>query len=261
MSEEENLNRILADTYVDVNQEPSIILARLRDALGSSSEPNTSKILRQMLVKMLPTRTREFSSVYQDNPLDKQANVTDRPFDAYEKPSGTSLSGPVTSVNSVGPTQSLQNLTMQVAEICSDHERGCSRNSSPGRSCVGSQSDRRSRTNSPYPRRYIDWYDGKCWYHAKFGDGARKCVPGYSLHQQFMSSSSSSTASGHEVRGADAASTPLPESSMRLFVFDVLSRLWFLVDSGSMVSVLPMNFFVIHLHKAFKTSLLLIVLK
>jgi hypothetical protein len=203
------MSRLLSGTNIDVTQRPSIVLARLKEALGPSPSESDCKILRSIWLQKLPARTREFLIIYQDDPLDKQANVADRLFEQYEKPSSapTASVSAVSSGDNMNASQAVQpdmvlallrNLTLQVAEIRAERSRERSR----GNSCLQSRNVSpsnynryRSRGNSPHPGprstsrpRRPDWYDGKCWYHAKFGEKARNCVSGCSSYSRFSSS-------------------------------------------------------------------------
>ncbi len=211
VSQEEKMNRILSGTNIDTSQKPSIILAGLKEALGPNPSQADCKILRSIWLQKLPARTREFLVIYQDDPADKQAVVADRLFEQYEKPSvptGTSILSTsvnaVASGNSIGTSQvdlllsMLQNLTVQIAEIRADRDHRWSHTPSRNRSRNSSPDNYRLRNSSPHPRsrsrsRYSDWFnDGQCWYHAKFGENARKCMQGCSKHSQFTSQSANS---------------------------------------------------------------------
>ena len=77
------------------------------------------------------------------------------------------------------------------------------------------------RLRSPPPR------SNMCWYHARFGDRARKCSPPCSY---------SGNGGGQHVKATDVAG---PHHSRLFFITDRNSGVRFLVDTGAQVSVIP----------------------
>ncbi|XP_059488604.1 uncharacterized protein LOC132204244 isoform X2 [Neocloeon triangulifer] len=111
----------------------------------------------------------------------------------------------------------------------------------------------KSRTGERSKSRYTDLFDdgnaaGKiCYYHKTFQLDARKCITGcryHSSHQSLQAAAAITPTPAKKLTGqAAAAATPCPSSPGRLFIFDPTSKMSFLMDTGSDISVLPQKLF------------------
>ncbi|GFW36374.1 retrovirus-related Pol polyprotein from transposon 297 [Trichonephila clavipes] len=83
----------------------------------------------------------------------------------------------------------------------------------------------RQRNRSRY-RSFPRSRESCCWYHKKFQERAKKCIPPCSYKKRIQ-------------RGVIATTFSQPHISRRLFIKDKSSNTAFLIDTGSDVSVLP----------------------
>ncbi|XP_054162108.1 uncharacterized protein LOC128960063 [Oppia nitens] len=122
---------------------PSQLLRKLRSLAGTSI---TDDVLKNIWMSRLPTDAQKILTVTTVD-LDSLARIADQLNEQYPS-----------AVNSVSTKdKQIEELTKQVKQLVArDRGRSKSRNRS------------RDRSNSRQR-------DGKCWYHFKFGDKARKC--------------------------------------------------------------------------------------
>lgn len=192
-SQTEKIRKFLQGTNIDKTKKPSMILHDLRQQAGLVGNTN-DQILREIWINMLPEKTRDMLALYVKQPLSEQAELADNLYSTYENkqqtvPMSNNVSFSDISVSAIAANSSvienilslINNLQIQVAAISSERQ---SRNQSGIRSS-------RSRNRSPTPGRQRDRSYSRrrgmfrvyvknnlCTYHYKFGDSARKCLPG-----------------------------------------------------------------------------------
>ncbi len=192
-SQTEKIRKFLQGTNVDKSKKPSMILHELRQQAGLVGNTN-DQILREIWLNMLPEKTRDMLALYVKQLLSEQAELADNLYSTYENKqtvptSNNNVSFSDVSISAVAANSGIienilsliNNLQVQVAAISSERQ---SRNQSEFRSS-------RSRNRSPTPGRQRDRSYSRrrgifrvyvknnlCTYHYKFGDSARKCLPG-----------------------------------------------------------------------------------
>ena len=163
---------------------PSLVLEKIRNLAGKAFNDNT---IKEMWLSLIPIETRISITPSLNLSLDELSKQADITWE-LQNCNSSSSSKPVFSVNA-NPTQTqstesmlidaVNELTRQVAALSSRNSR--ERSSSPDRRREKSRSySQRRRYGSPSPYRSRRLFAGKCWYHDRFGERARKCYDGCS---------------------------------------------------------------------------------
>ena len=152
---------------------PSQLLRRLQQLLGDAAGPNPDNtFLRELFLQRLPSHVRMVLASSGDMPLEALATLADKVMEVAS-PSVSSVSvAPLTS--EVGQLRSeVAQLREMIAALkvtpSNPHRRGRSRSqSTPTTSPRSSSPAPLPAENSPPAN--------LCWYHRRFGEGARKCT-------------------------------------------------------------------------------------
>ena len=153
---------------------PTQLLRRMQQLLGDSAA-TSGPLLRELFLQRIPPNVRiVFASSGDAKSLDELATLADKILDAAH-----------TSMASIAPTslpREVDDLRTEVARL---------------KELVGSLSagDRSTQYRSPSPRHQPRSRTpppasshSLCWYHARFGDRARKCTPPCSQSGNFQAS-------------------------------------------------------------------------
>lgn len=197
-SQHEKLQRLLAGVDIPPNLKPSLILARLRTYGGPEVAVGHEELIRGIWLQKLPTRTKEFLAVNKGS-LEEQCRMADNLFETYEVNSVSTVSaiGGGSMQETAGSNSSdksgqvfsssqfdvlvslLTNLTAHVTAVHTERQSR-SRRATP----YHSRSNSRANSQGRGPR-HTQIKNGKCWYHFKFQDNARICVPGCVEYNNF----------------------------------------------------------------------------
>ena len=172
--EQRRLQRLLHSVELG-DRRPTQLLRRMQQLLGDNTAAANSPLVRELFLQRLPPNVRMVLASSGDaSTLDELATLADRVLDAAP-PSMASIAPPP-------PPSEVDDLRTEVARLkelvtsLSTRERSTRyRSPSPRR-------QPRSLTPPPAPSH------GLCWYHARFGDQARKCTPPCSQSGNFQAS-------------------------------------------------------------------------
>uniref|UniRef100_A0ABD2WDF2 DUF7041 domain-containing protein n=1 Tax=Trichogramma kaykai TaxID=54128 RepID=A0ABD2WDF2_9HYME len=160
LSEEQRVRNLLSDEELG-DRKPSQFLRHLRSLAGIT--PVNDNLLRQLWLRRLPPNIQAILAGQADAQLEKITELADKVAEVCPTP---------IAVNAVSTPPSndlllseISNLSRKISEISR-----FSRNRSSSRR----RSSRHfSRSRSPSPRQG----NNLCWYHAKFQNRAKKCIP------------------------------------------------------------------------------------
>ena len=176
------MQEVLSATKPLTSTKPSIVYQQILGSLGVHTDEG---IIRTIWIQQLPEKIREFLTVNEDEPIEKQIKLADRLIETFPN-----TAAPVISAVSAKPatpnhdsliaiiatlTSKLSELSTKVDAIQVERSRSRSRSHHRYNS--------RQRSESPYQNpeptnSTPDLIDGLCWYHYNFNKKARKCVVG-----------------------------------------------------------------------------------
>ena len=142
------------------DQRPTQLLRRMQQLLGHEAAGTDGTLLRELFLQRLPANVRMvLASSREANTLEELAELGDKIIAAA--PTGVAgVSQPSSEIEEL--RAEVSRLRETVSAFSSPRQTPSQRSPSP---------HRHSRLRSPPPRPNI------CWYHARFGDRARKCTP------------------------------------------------------------------------------------
>lgn len=163
-SQERQMRRLLLGIELG-DKKPSALLREMRTLAGSNA---TDGLLRTLWVQRLPERMQELLTMLDEVSLAKLAECADKAWDRTSHSLAVTTSSP--------QDDAIARLTKQVGELSkrldSWSTRGRSRNPFRMRS---KSRDRSGHRRSSQQLRSTE--TGKCFYHSRFGNSARKCTP------------------------------------------------------------------------------------
>ncbi|KAF6203052.1 hypothetical protein GE061_003465 [Apolygus lucorum] len=176
-SQEDQLLALLHDTPIG-DQKPSLALNRLRYIAGKDTP---LAIVKTIWIKRLPTSIQQNLMTAGESDINKLAALADRLI-ALERPSVAALN---TSTDLSTLKDQVDNLTKELRRLTSSRQRVYSRDRSSSRHRDRSIDKPREKGPTREFRRQRDLtpHSTSCYYHRRFGDKAKKCVPPCS-HQQ-----------------------------------------------------------------------------
>ena len=131
------------------DRKPSQLLRRMQQLLGDKANTTDGAFMRELFLQRLPSNVRMvLASTPDAGSLDELAQLADKIAEVATP-----------SISSVNTSTEFEHLRQEVSELKLLIQ-------------TLKQPNRRSRGRSPSPAP-----QGLCWYHAKFGDSARKCKP------------------------------------------------------------------------------------
>lgn len=169
-SDDEKVRQLLQHEALG-DRKPSQLLRFMRALAGST--PVDDSLLRIMWLDRLPSHAQAILQVQPNLPLDQLAEIADRVVEASPPP-------PPLFVHAAGAPQPTPELASRIDEIARQVDsiqrhldqrptlRPGKRPQSRGRNTDSSQEND----------------DGRCYYHRRFGDRARKCQPPCSVGRQ-----------------------------------------------------------------------------
>lgn len=185
------------------DRKPSQLLRHMQQLLGEKANTTDAAFLCELFLQRLLSNVRMvLASTPDTGNITELAQLTDKVME---------VAAP--TVSGITNTDELGQLRQEVAELKAVLQ---------SLQLTQKPSWRRSPSPSPHRQAAPD----VCWYHAKFGDNARKCKP------------PCTKAGKTPVKIAAAGTTSLLPSRL-FFITDSYSSYRFLIDTGAEVSVLP----------------------
>lgn len=170
VSREKKIHQLLTNEELG-DRKPSQFLRHLRSLAGSGVPED---FMRSIWTSRLPTATQTIIASQAKSPLDVVAELADRIHEVVpSRPqiaaaSSSSASGPHSLSQEIAAlTQQMQTLTAKFDRL----SRQRSRSRTPGRHQGRGRSSSARRSSSNYKK------FPTCWYHHKFGDQAKRCIP------------------------------------------------------------------------------------
>lgn len=215
-SEERRFKKLIGSIELG-DKKPSYLWREMRDLAGTRLDEG---FLRSLWLQRLPAQIQAILSTNEDD-ITRVLPIADRIHEVLDVRAVSSLSPPTDDVvlaKTHGIATNYQQLCIQVNELSQQMAAMSSNNQNNHRS---RSFERGSRTR-PRSRSSKQFY--KCWYHYKFGKDARKCIKPftYTTENPLLLASSNSG-----------------QAISRLILYDHLSRMDYLIDTGADVSVLP----------------------
>ena len=160
VSEQRRLQQLLTAEELG-DRKPSQLLRRMEQLLGDRAAAADGPFVRELFLQRLPAHVRMvLASTSDSTSLEDLANLADRVMEV----------APPTMAAIQTASVEMQTLRTEVGRLRELVKTLAPRDQS---SHNRSPSPRRRRfTPPPTPQR-----EGLCWYHARFGDRARKCTP------------------------------------------------------------------------------------
>lgn len=160
-SKEQKVRQLLSEQQLG-DRKPSAFLRHLR-SLAGTDVGNKSGILRELWMRRLPQEVQRILMAQKDLDLDKVAEIADAivdtPMSSHSALSVHAASAVPAVPDLVSMAKCIEELTKKVDALANSRSRSSSRSRSRSRSSS------KSRSTSQL-----------CWYHARFGTKARKCV-------------------------------------------------------------------------------------
>ena len=162
LPEQRRLQQLLSSTELG-DQRPTQLLRRMQQLLGGEMADADGKLLRELFLQRLPDNVRMVLASFGDTKtLDQLAELGDSIISAG--------SPSVAAVTHSQPSNELQDLRKELCQL----RETVSALSTSVRTRSPSPHRRHFRPRSPPPQQHPT---STCWYHARFGDKARKCTP------------------------------------------------------------------------------------
>lgn len=167
-SENQKAKKLLTELQLG-DQKPSQLLRKMREL---SAGQLTDEFLKSLWLQRLPTQIQAVLSASSENLTqmanlaDKVAEVIQQPVPVYAVASDENLPGSSTAIAQL--TEQVKKLTLQVEHLSREHHRQL--NNFRNRPYRSSSQSRQRRQPQPNGSTEI------CYYHAKFGDKAYKCI-------------------------------------------------------------------------------------
>lgn len=166
-SEQKRLKDLLSNAVLG-DERPTHLLRKMRQLANNKV---TDDLLKTLWIQRLPKETQTILSVSEGN-LDKLAQMADTILDVTPHQIAETQAAQANVDKKEDVIQDLQAQIAALTEQVSRLSRTQDRQGSSGRqNSTHSRYRRRSKT----PNRSS--HDGRCWYHTRFGQNARKCVP------------------------------------------------------------------------------------
>lgn len=166
-SERQKLRQLLTAEELG-DRKPSHLLRKMKSLLGAKAKVIDSSLLRELFLQRLPSNVQMILASADTTAIDKLADMADRIIEAAPPTIG-SVSAPATGAD----LRSI--IREEVAAALNQQGRSHPRYSSGG--SRGGRNRSRRRSASRGGTRSEENHDGRCWYHQRYGDAARKCRP------------------------------------------------------------------------------------
>ncbi|XP_046864656.1 uncharacterized protein LOC124459180 [Xenia sp. Carnegie-2017] len=184
-SEQQRLHQLLTGEELG-DRKPSQLLRKMEQLLGSQTLPPS--IMKQLFVQRLPTNVQAILAPTQDTlDLNNLAKLADkiREVNNIQQPTAT-LSTVATEpiIDTSAKSGELHQLRKTVSDLAASVQALNLR--FPSSSDVNNRPPR-PRNPQPTDPTHRSSNNGYCWYHAKFGATARKCVQPCTFHTSLPS--------------------------------------------------------------------------
>lgn len=151
------------------DRKPTQLLRRMQQLLGSRSDTTDSSFLRELFLQRLPANVRMvLASTPDTSSLDKLAEMADKVMEV----AAPSVSSVATPTDISAEVEQLRVELSRLERLVSSLAR---RSRSSSRPPSDSRLPRRTPTPTPPGNNPADSTPSLCWYHAKYGDRARRC--------------------------------------------------------------------------------------
>lgn len=169
-SEQARLKQLLTAEDLE-GRRPSQLLRRMRQLVGSNVALVSDDLLKQLFLPRLPTHVQVMLTANDTLDLNKMADLADKLMDVI---------GPqISAIAASGPqSDEVSELRKEINEI---------KHLLRGRQ--NDRGDKGNRSRSKTPAQRTADQTGLCWFHAKFGDKAKKCREPCSFNQGNANSS------------------------------------------------------------------------
>ena len=166
-SESQKLRQLLTAEELG-DRKPSHLLRKMQALLGDKAKMIDSSLLRELFLQRLPSNVQMILASADTTAIDKLADMADRIIEAAPPTIG--------SVSTPAAGADLRSIVREeVAAALNQLGRSRPRHSSGG--SRGGRNRSRRRSASHGGTRSEENHDGRCWYHQRYGDAARKCRP------------------------------------------------------------------------------------
>ncbi|GFS98869.1 hypothetical protein TNCV_3528521 [Trichonephila clavipes] len=193
------------------DRKPSELLRAMNRRAASHNVPE--ELMLELFLQQLPTAVQTILASITPITVEKVAEVADRILEV-STPTVSLSTNAIVSSSENRILQEIERLHKRIDDLTMKERTPERRNSSRPRNLSRNRSFSRSRESC-------------CWYHKKFQERAKKCIPPCSYKEKRIQ------------RGVNATTFSQPHISRRLFIKDKSSNTAFLIDTGSDVSVLP----------------------
>ena len=208
VSDQRKLQQLISGEELG-DRKPTQLLRKMQQLLGDKmGATSDSSFLRELFLQRLPANVRMvLASADVSMDLGKLADMADK---VMEVAVPTVAAIPSSTTTNLQEVQQLRQEVARLTELVTSLTTSLSRRRPSGHGCTPSP----TRTNNPPKPEEL------CWYHAKFGENAKKCKEPCAWEENNIAAvDSGDSASGH--------------------LFYITDNIRFLVDTGSEVSVIP----------------------
>lgn len=170
-SETQKIRQLVSELQLG-DEKPSHLLRKMRELAGTAFSDD---FLKTLFLQRLPSEMQTILSISTES-VDNLAKMADKIAEVRIDNPGNAVMAMNQHINRNSPGGEIGALRLEIAELAKQVER-LSRprdKNYRGRYCNRSQS-RNRRQNSQSRERQN--FEGKCYYHFKFGDRAFKCKP------------------------------------------------------------------------------------
>lgn len=221
---DKDLSELLYHTELG-DKKPSELLAHMRKLLGGANSPT---ILRKLFVDRLPPETRRMLALIDTDNLDMLALRADRIFEE-----DLNITRYQNSFQSSGFSRDFENRNVAFSTPRSNDNIVDNSQFKPrARRSLFNESNFKTSPQTKVADKQL------CWYHDKYGVKAVKCVGLCNFEKNQHDSSPHSKRFKAESNNVNSNAEPpcrLPK------IFDPLTKTSYLIDTGSAISLVPVN--------------------
>lgn len=163
-SEQRKLQQLISGEELG-DRKPTQLLRRMQQLLGDhlGAAPDNNAFLKELFLQRLPANVRMvLASADATTDLAKLADMADKIVEV--------ATPTVAAISQPNPDPDIQQLRAEVTRLAELVASLTTHRPRRDRSL-----SRNRRTHSPAPTNSLQPQDSLCWYHAKFGDKAKKC--------------------------------------------------------------------------------------
>ncbi|GFX11026.1 hypothetical protein TNCV_512861 [Trichonephila clavipes] len=196
-------NELLHSEY---RKKPSELLRRLNRRAASHNIPK--ELLLELFLQQLPTSVQTILASIPPITVEKAAEFADRILEV-STPNVSLSTNAIASYSENRILQEIERLNKRIDDLT-----------------MRQRTPERRNNSRPRNRSFSRFRESCCWYHKRFHERAKQCIPPCSYKKRIQ-------------RGVIATTFSQPHISRRLYIKDKSSNPAFLIYTGSDVSVLP----------------------